>query len=155
MRWAWISTSSSCARACSAQSRGARRCARRIEELLNIDAIDVYGLSEIMGPGVATECLCKQGMHISEDHVIPEIIDPRDRRAIALRRAGRAGVHDDHQGGLSRRYATARTTYARSMPSRADCGPHVRAHEPHNRPHRRYADNPRRERVPDAGRVRC
>ena len=49
---------------------------KRIEELLNIDAIDVYGLSEIMGPGVATECLCKQGMHISEDHVIPEIIDP-------------------------------------------------------------------------------
>lgn len=49
---------------------------RRIEELLHIDAIDVYGLSEIMGPGVATECLCKNGMHISEDHVIPEIIDP-------------------------------------------------------------------------------
>ncbi len=39
---------------------------RRIEELLHIDAIDVYGLSEIMGPGVATECLCKNGMHISE-----------------------------------------------------------------------------------------
>ena len=49
---------------------------RRIEELLHIDAIDIYGLSEIMGPGVATECLMKQGMHISEDHVIPEIIDP-------------------------------------------------------------------------------
>lgn len=48
----------------------------RIEELLHVQAIDIYGLSEVMGPGVATECVCKSGMHIAEDHVIPEIIDP-------------------------------------------------------------------------------
>lgn len=48
----------------------------RIEELLNIDALDVYGLTEICGPGVAMECLMKQGMHVAEDHIIPEIIDP-------------------------------------------------------------------------------
>ena len=48
----------------------------RIEELLDIDALNIYGLSEIMGPGVGYECLEKQGMHICEDHVIPEIIDP-------------------------------------------------------------------------------
>ncbi len=49
---------------------------QHIEELLNIDACDIYGLTEIAGPGVAFECLEKHGMHINEDHVIPEIIDP-------------------------------------------------------------------------------
>ncbi len=48
-----------------------------IEEKLNISAIDIYGLSEIMGPGVAIECCeAKHGLHIWEDHFIPEIIDP-------------------------------------------------------------------------------
>ena len=47
-----------------------------IEELLGIDACDIYGLTEIAGPGVSFECLEKSGMHINEDHVIPEIIDP-------------------------------------------------------------------------------
>ncbi len=49
---------------------------QRLEELLGIDACDIYGLTEIAGPGVASECLCKNGMHVNEDHVIPEIIDP-------------------------------------------------------------------------------
>lgn len=48
-----------------------------IEAKLNLDAIDIYGLSEIMGPGVAIECIeAKCGLHIWEDHFIPEIIDP-------------------------------------------------------------------------------
>jgi phenylacetate-CoA ligase len=50
---------------------------REIEEKLNLNAIDIYGLSEIMGPGVAIECIeAKRGLHIWEDHFIPEIIDP-------------------------------------------------------------------------------
>ena len=48
-----------------------------IEQKLGIDALNVYGLSEIMGPGVAMECVeAKCGMHIFEDHFLPEIIDP-------------------------------------------------------------------------------
>ncbi len=47
-----------------------------IEEKLQITAIDIYGLSEVMGPGVASECMQKAGLHIFEDHFIPEIIDP-------------------------------------------------------------------------------
>ena len=48
-----------------------------IEAKLNLDALDIYGLSEIMGPGVAIECIeAKQGLHIWEDHFLPEIIDP-------------------------------------------------------------------------------
>lgn len=49
---------------------------KQIEETLNIKAYDVYGLSEIMGPGVAYECECQKGMHVNEDNFIVEIIDP-------------------------------------------------------------------------------
>lgn len=50
---------------------------KEIEKKLNIDAIDLYGLSEIIGPGVSSECLeAKDGLHVFEDHFIPEIIDP-------------------------------------------------------------------------------
>ena len=48
-----------------------------IEAALNIKAIDIYGLSEILGPGVAIECIeAQSGLHIWEDHFLPEIIDP-------------------------------------------------------------------------------
>ena len=49
---------------------------REIESRLGISATDNYGLSEVIGPGVAGECGCKNGMHISEDAFIAEIIDP-------------------------------------------------------------------------------
>ena len=48
----------------------------QIEAKLGIKAYDIYGLSEILGPGVACECECQAGMHVWEDHFIPEIIDP-------------------------------------------------------------------------------
>ncbi len=48
-----------------------------VERKLNLKATDIYGLSEVMGPGVAMECLLSdKGMHIMEDHFLPEIIDP-------------------------------------------------------------------------------
>jgi phenylacetate-CoA ligase len=49
---------------------------KEIEEKLKIKAIDIYGLSEVIGPGVASECLEQCGLHINEDHFYPEIIDP-------------------------------------------------------------------------------
>lgn len=50
---------------------------KEIENKLNIVAVDIYGLSEVMGPGVAIECHeAKAGLHVFEDHFIPEIIDP-------------------------------------------------------------------------------
>ncbi len=49
---------------------------QKLESLLDIDACDIYGLTEIGGPGVAFECLEKHGMHVNEDHVLAEIIDP-------------------------------------------------------------------------------
>jgi len=55
---------------------------RDIEGRLSISATDNYGLSEIIGPGVAGECIHKCGMHISEDAFIPEIIDPETCRVL-------------------------------------------------------------------------
>ena len=49
---------------------------KSLEEKLKINAFNIYGLSEIMGPGVSHECECKNGSHIIEDHFFPEIINP-------------------------------------------------------------------------------
>ncbi|MFI7382643.1 phenylacetate--CoA ligase PaaK [Streptomyces sp. NPDC049813] len=50
---------------------------REIEERCGIDAVDIYGLSEVIGPGVAQECAeTKDGLHIWEDHFFPEVVDP-------------------------------------------------------------------------------
>ena len=49
---------------------------REIEASLGIKAYDIYGLTETTGPGVAFECCAQHGMHVNEDHFIPEIIDP-------------------------------------------------------------------------------
>lgn len=49
---------------------------RQIEDELGITATDIYGLSEVLGPGVASECECHDGLHVFEDHFIVEIIDP-------------------------------------------------------------------------------
>jgi len=49
---------------------------QKIESELGIIAIDIYGLSEIVGPGVACECVKRQGLHVQDDHFYPEVIDP-------------------------------------------------------------------------------
>jgi phenylacetate-CoA ligase len=60
-----------------------------IERRLRIKAIDIYGLSEIIGPGVAAECLEEQkGLHIMEDHFLPEIIDRQSFEPLALGEEG-------------------------------------------------------------------
>lgn len=48
-----------------------------IEDKLRLSAHDIYGLSEIIGPGVSCECGMKNGLHVNEDHFVPEIIDPK------------------------------------------------------------------------------
>jgi len=49
---------------------------REIENRMGIEAYDIYGLTEIIGPGVSVECEHRNGLHINEDHFLPEIIDP-------------------------------------------------------------------------------
>ena len=56
---------------------------KEIEAKLGLKAIDIYGLSEIVGPGVSCECEYQCGMHINEDHFLPEIIDPETLLPVA------------------------------------------------------------------------
>ena len=49
---------------------------REIEERFGLEAFDIYGLTEVIGPGVAAECQQHDGLHVNEDHFFPEIIDP-------------------------------------------------------------------------------
>lgn len=55
----------------------------KLEERLGIVALDIYGLSEIMGPGVAMECPAQDGLHIHEDHFLLEVIDPDTGETLA------------------------------------------------------------------------
>ena len=62
---------------------------QEIEKKLKISAIDIYGLSEVMGPGVASECIEeKRGLHVFEDFFIPEIIDPATGKNVPDGEAG-------------------------------------------------------------------
>ncbi|MFT5870029.1 MAG: phenylacetate-CoA ligase [Paracoccaceae bacterium] len=55
-----------------------------VEQAFDMHAVDIYGLSEVMGPGVANECVeAKDGLHIWEDHFYPEIIDPETGQVVA------------------------------------------------------------------------
>lgn len=62
---------------------------REIEERFALHAVDIYGLSEVMGPGVAQECVeTKDGLHLWEDHIYPEIVDPLGEEPYALGERG-------------------------------------------------------------------
>jgi phenylacetate-CoA ligase len=54
-----------------------------LEEQLGVVATNIYGLTEIIGPGVASECLQKNGLHVQEDHFLPEILDPQTQAPLA------------------------------------------------------------------------
>jgi phenylacetate-CoA ligase len=57
---------------------------REIEQRFDLDALDIYGLSEVIGPGVANECIeTKDGLHVWEDHFYPEVIDPTTGEVVA------------------------------------------------------------------------
>lgn len=61
---------------------------RQIEARLHLEAFDSYGLTEIVGPGVAIECPYHDGLHIAEDHFLPEVIDPRSGEVLPYGQEG-------------------------------------------------------------------
>src|SRR5512133_1411789 len=61
---------------------------KEIEARLGVKAVDIYGLSEIMGPGVACECECQSGLHGWEDHFLFEVLDPETGRPVPEGEAG-------------------------------------------------------------------
>ncbi len=94
---------------------------REIEARLGLRAIDVYGLSEIMGPGVACECECQSGLHGWEDHFLFEVIDPETGRAVAEGEAGELVITTLTKEALPMlRYRTRDITKITTAP--CDCG---------------------------------
>ena len=84
---------------------------RELDERLGITAVDLYGLSEIIGPGVACECsVARDGLHGWEDHFLFEVIDPKTLEPVAAGRARRAGHHHARPRKRCRWSATARAT---------------------------------------------
>lgn len=61
---------------------------KQIEEKLHINAHDIYGLSEVMGPGVACDCQYHKGLHVYEDHFLPEIINPETLKQVPAGETG-------------------------------------------------------------------
>ena len=97
------------------------RMRKEIEDRLAIKAIDIYGLSEIIGPGVASECHCQNGLHINEDHFYPEIINPLTGEVLADGEKGELVLTTITKEGMPMlRYRTRDLTVL--MREKCDCG---------------------------------
>ena len=123
-----------------------------IERGLGVRACNLYGLSEVIGPGVACECAEERaGAHISEDHFLPEVVDPESGEQLP---EGEVGVLVftalTKQALPLLRYWTGDLA---SLSSEAvSLRPHLHPDERDPRAHGRHADHPRRQRLPDPGR---
>mgnify|MGYP000131568968 CR=1 FL=1 len=123
-----------------------------IQNTLGIKAYDIYGLTELEGPGVSYECSAQSGMHINEDHFIAEIIDPETGEVLP----------DGQQGELVFTSITKEAFppaalphpgHLRAQPRALPLRPHPCAYGPRDGPHGRYAHHPRGQRVPLADRA--
>jgi len=94
---------------------------REIEEKWGIDAYDIYGLTEITGPGVAFECEAKDGLHVNEDLFYPEIIDPKTGKPLPYGEKGELVFTTlTKEGTPILRYRTRDVTFLRREP--CSCG---------------------------------
>ncbi len=121
-----------------------------IERRTGMDAVDIYGLSEVMGPGVAQEAATtKDGLHIWEDHFYPEVIDPVTEEVLPDGEIGELVLHVVDQGG------DAGDPLPHPGPHAPAAG-HCRAVDApdgeDHRSHRRHDDHPRCQRLPDPDR---
>ena len=127
----------------------------QLEALWGCAALDFYGLSELIGPGVAVECLeGREGLHVNEDHFLPEVVDPATGASLGSRQGRRAGAHRAHQGSV----AHAPLPDGRPHPPRSRALPlraHDGAHGAGQGAERRHAGDPWRQRLslPGGGRA--
>ena len=122
----------------------------QLEALWGAAASDFYGLSELIGPGVAGECAAHDGLHINDDHFLPEIVDPGHRRPAGAGQGRRARPHRAHPRGAADAALPDRRSHepqSRALRLRA----HDRAHGAREGTHRRHGRHQGRERVPLAG----
>jgi phenylacetate-CoA ligase len=94
---------------------------KEIQEKLHLLAIDIYGLTEIIGPGVASECEHQRGLHVFEDHFYPEIIDPKTGKVLTDGEKGELVITTlTKEGTPLLRYRTRDITYLDHSP--CPCG---------------------------------
>jgi phenylacetate-CoA ligase len=94
---------------------------KEIEAKLNLQALDIYGLTEVIGPGVASECEAQDGLHICEDLFYPEVIDPQTGEVLPDGRKGELVLTTlNKEGTPMLRYRTRDITYLDHAPCR--CG---------------------------------
>lgn len=94
---------------------------KELEDTLNIKAYDIYGLSEIMGPGVGFECSEQRGLHINEDHFLVEIIDPETLLPVSEGEYGEVVITTLTKEGIPLiRYRTR--DISRVIPEQCRCG---------------------------------
>ena len=96
--------------------RWGEKMRHRIANELGIEIFDIYGLTEIYGPGIGISCEAHHGMHVWEDFVYVEIVQPEDGRGAARRRGGRRSFSPRCASRARRSSATARTTFRASSP---------------------------------------
>ena len=73
----------------------------QIERALGLTALELYGLSEIVGPGVAAECPRRAGLHVQEDHFLAEVVDPETGAPLPPGAEGELVLHHADQGGAA------------------------------------------------------
>ncbi|MDZ4063166.1 MAG: phenylacetate--CoA ligase [Coriobacteriia bacterium] len=94
---------------------------KQIEEMMGITAIDIYGLSEVLGPGVASECSARHGLHVNEDHFLIEIVDPETLRPLPDGETGEVVFTTLTKEGIPViRYRTR--DISRIIPGQCSCG---------------------------------
>ena len=127
---------------------------QRIQQDSGIKAYDIYGLSEIIGPGVAMECPCQAGPHIFEDYFYPEVIDPATGKPCPDGVEGELVLTTLSKHAMPMiRYRTRDITALTSEP--CACGPHLAPHQTHQPPQRRHDHHPRRQCLSLANRNRA
>ena len=122
---------------------------KEIEERLGLKGYNIYGLSEIMGPGVSYECQEQNGSHINEDHFYPEIINPDTLEQLPHGQQ-RTGIHHPHQGG----HASVEVSHQGPLHphgGRMCLRSHISTHGSYRGPKRRYAHHPWYQRIPIPG----
>ncbi len=125
---------------------------RRIEQAAGIKAFDLYGLSEIVGPGVSVDCAYQDGLHIFEDHFYAEIIDPETQQVLPEGEEGELVLTTLSKQAMPLiRYRTRDITAL--MPGTCACGRSLRRMRRVGRRSDDMLYHPRRKRVPFAGRV--
>ena len=118
-----------------------------IQNTLGIKAYDIYGLTELSGPGVSFECSAQRGMHINEDHFIAEIIDPDTGEVLPEGSEGELVFTSHHKEGVSSA-ALPHPGHLHPHPGKVSLRPHPCEDVQAQGPHRRHAHHPGGQRIP-------